>query len=188
MANTDNDINPKAERRNGRDSDPPVVLYVSEDSAYLNEVRHGLGHAGFSVVAAKSPAEAMELAVESALDAMLSDYNLMQQDALTLFGEIKTKMGDTAPPSIVIADYDEAVLKSKCKNAGVAGFHAKTDSLEKLLERVVSVIRDPEKKERVALSVSRRQFKGGTDTLTRIANQEHFLRRLNGESMASYRD
>jgi diguanylate cyclase (GGDEF)-like protein len=49
-------------------------------------------------------------------------------------------------------------------------------------------MKDKDKKNRIAATIARRHFKGGTDSLTRIANQEHFARRLNGESMASYRD
>jgi diguanylate cyclase (GGDEF)-like protein len=49
-------------------------------------------------------------------------------------------------------------------------------------------MRDHEKQHRIAQSVSKRRFKGGTDALTRVATHEHFSRRLNGESMASYRD
>ena len=171
-----------------RETDPPVVLYVSDDTAYLNEVRHSLGSAGFSVVTAKSPAEVVALTSESEFDALLSDYNLLQTDALSLYEEIRKIRGEATPPTIVVADYDEAVLKSRCKNAGAEGVHVKTESQEKLIDRVLSVLRDRDKRNRVAAAVARRQFKGGTDTLTRVANHEHFSRRLNGESMASYRD
>jgi diguanylate cyclase (GGDEF)-like protein len=171
-----------------RDTDPPVVLYVSEDTAYLNEVRHSLGQAGFSVVTAKSPAEVVALTTQSEFDALLSDYNLMSTDALSLYEEIRKIRGAATPPTIVVADYDESVLKLRCKNAGAEGVHVKTESQEKLIDRVLSVIKDRDKRNRIAGTIARRQFKGGTDTLTRVANQEHFSRRLNGESMASYRD
>lgn len=181
-------IDDTKKKSHARDTDPPVVLYVSDDSAYLNEVRHSLGQAGFSVVTAKSPAEVVALTTESEFDALLSDYNLLQTDALTMFEEIRRIRGADSPPTIIVADYDEAVLKARCKNAGTDGVHVKTESQEKLIDRVLSIIRDKDKRNRITENISRRQFKGGTDTLTRVANQEHFARRLNGESMASYRD
>jgi diguanylate cyclase (GGDEF)-like protein len=167
---------------------PPVVLYISDDTAYLNEVRHNLGQAGFSVVTTRSPAEVVELTQESEFDALLSDYNLIRSDALTLFGQIKKALGKATPPTLVMSDFEEEVLRSRCIAAGTEGIHVKTDSAELLIERVLSIMKDGEKRERIASAVSRRHFKGGTDTLTRVATYEHFSRRLNGESMASYRD
>ncbi len=167
---------------------PPVVLYVSDDIAYLNEVRHNLGQAGFSVVTARSPAEVVELTHESEFDALLSDYNLIQSDALSLFAQIKTSLGNDTPPTLILSDFEEEVLRSRCVSAGTEGLHVKSDSVELLIERVLSIIKDEEKRDRIAAAVSKRHFKGGTDTLTRVASYEHFTRRLNGESMASYRD
>jgi diguanylate cyclase (GGDEF)-like protein len=169
-------------------SNPPVVLYVSDDDAYRNEVRYNLGQAGFSVVTTKSPAEALELAQESEFDALLSDYNLIQSDALTLFQKIKGTLGNATPPMLVMSDFEEEVLRSRCVATGTEGLHVKSESAELLIERVISIMRDHEKQRRIAQSVSKRHFKGGTDALTRVATQEHFSRRLNGESMASYRD
>jgi diguanylate cyclase (GGDEF)-like protein len=165
-----------------------VVLYVSDDTAYLNEVRHNLGQAGFSVITARSPAEVKELTSHSEFDAFLSDYNLLQTDALSLFEDIRRIKGESTPPTLIINDYEESVLKQRCENAGTAGLHVKTESHERLIDRILSIIKDQDKRNRIAATIARRHFKGGTDTLTRIANQEHFARRLNGESMASYRD
>lgn len=171
-----------------RNSNPPVVLYVSDDVGYLNEVRHNLGQAGFSVVTTKSPAEAIELAQESEFDVLISDYNLIRTDAVSLFQQIKSELGDRTPPMLVMSDFEEEVLRSRCVNAGTEGLHVKSDSVELLIERVLSIMRDSDKRNQIAASISKRQFKGGTDTLTRVATYEHFARRLNGESMASYRD
>ena len=164
------------------------MLYVSDDKAYLNEVRHNLGQAGFSVVTARSPAEVKELTAQSDFDAFLSDYNLLQTDALTLYEEIRTLKGDSTPPTLIISEHDEAVIRKRCKTLGAEGVHLKSESHERLIDRLLSILKDADKKNRIAATIARRHFKGGTDTLTRIANQEHFARRLNGESMASYRD
>jgi two-component system, chemotaxis family, response regulator WspR len=179
---------PKTDMLRSRETNPPVVLYVSDDTAYLNEVRHSLGQAGFSVVTAKSPTEAVELTSQSEFDALISDYNLLQTDALSLYEEIRKILGEMTPPTIVVADHDEAVMRARCRTAGADGVHVKGESHEKLVDHVISILRDIDKRNRIAAAASRRQFKGGTDTLTRVANQEHFSRRLNGESMASYRD
>lgn len=171
-----------------REPAPPVILYVSEDTAYLNAVRQSFGLAGFSVVTAKSPAEVIELTKNSDFDVLLCDYNLFQTDGLTLFNEIKRRQGVATPPTLVMSDTHEKILRKRCEDAGTAGLYVKTESQEDLIEKVLSLIRDPEKRTRAAEGVARRHFKGGTDTLTRLATQEHFTRRLNGESMASYRD
>lgn len=91
---------PRTDMLRARETNPPVVLYVSDDTAYLNEVRHSLGQAGFSVVTAKSPTEAVELTSQSEFDALLSDYNLLQTDALSLYKAIRKIRGDLTPPTI----------------------------------------------------------------------------------------
>ncbi|MCP4605298.1 MAG: diguanylate cyclase [Proteobacteria bacterium] len=171
-----------------KDNEPPVALYVSDDKAYLNTVRRNLGQAGFSVVTTRSPKDAVELTVESEFDAVLIDYDLLQIDALTLLEQIRNLIGDETPPTLVITEQETATLKTRCFAAGASGHHAKSESIELLIERVTSSLRSEIKRSRVVRSASRMRFKGGTDPLTQVATKEHFRRRLKGESAAAYRD
>ncbi len=167
---------------------PPVVLYVSDDKGYLNTVRRNLGQAGFSVVTTRSPAEAVELATESVFDVVLSDYDLLQMDAVTLFEQIWSFLGKSAPPTLVIMEQNVEALNKRCHSAGIKAHHVKSESAELLIERVTALLRNEKKRDLIAMTASRRRFKGGTDPLTQVATKEHFNRRLKGESIAAYRD
>ncbi len=171
-----------------KNSNPPVVLCVSDDTAYLNTIRRNLGEAGFSVVSSRSAAEATELTAESEIDAILCDYNLKQMDALSLYEVLKDKNPTSTPPMLVIAEHFSEPLESKCRAAGTTGLLVKSENVEELIGRVTMMLHDEDKRYYVERTSSRRRFKGGTDSLTRVATKEHFNRRLNGESVAAYRD
>lgn len=168
--------------------EPPLILYLSSDKAYLNEVRRNLGLAGFSVVTTTSCAEAVELSAESHLDAILSDYELPQTDALSVFEEIRELHGEQTPPMLILGEYDLPALRNRCVAAGTDGLHLKTESIDTLIERVTSLLRNDDKRHLVEKSASAKRFVGSTDPLTQIATRDYFIRRLKGESFASYRE
>ncbi len=169
-------------------SEPPLVLYVSNDTAYLNTVRRNLCHAGFSVVTTRSTAEAVELTSQSDVDAILSDYNLPQTDALAFFEQLQQLHGDNTPPTLIVGDHDVEALKSRCIAVGTEGLHVKSQSAEQLIDRVTSILRNESKRDQIMYSSPRISLKSGIDPLTQVSSREYFKRRLNGESVASYRD
>ena len=166
----------------------PVVLYVSDDTAYLNTVRRSLGQAGFTAMTTPSPLEALELSRRSVIDAVLCDYDMLQMDAVALIEHLAVLHGKNAPPTLVIGDQHSPALLIRCTEAGAVGLHAKSDSIEILLDRVTSMIRDEGKSQMIQESSARRRFEGGTDPHTGIASRDHFARRFNGESLVAYRD
>ena len=172
----------------GRHDELPVILCVSEDKAFLNTTRAGLGYAGFIAVATSSSTEASELIGETAVDAVVCDYDLSQLDGITFFEEVRAKRGDQTPPTLIVGDHYSAPLLARCLQAGTAGLHSKSDPIESLIERVISIIRDDDKRARVEESATKRVAPGGVDPLTRIASKDHFTRRLSAESVASYRE
>jgi diguanylate cyclase (GGDEF)-like protein len=171
-----------------RQSEPPLVLCLSADPSFANNVRRALAEAGFSAVYARSPAEAIELVTESNFDALLCDYDLLQSDALTLYEHIKDATISAAPPLLVALDRPSEAIESQAAQAGADGVWIKSDNMEDLVSRVAEMIRDDGKRFLVESSASKRRLRGGTDPLTRIASREHFNRRFNGESAAAYRD
>lgn len=177
----------RSSRPHGRD-EPPVILCVSEDKAFLNTTRVALGHAGFVAVATTSTAEAIELTDQTAFDALICDYDMSQTDGIALFEEIFETLGDETPPTLIAGEHYAAPLLARCLKAGTAGLHSKSEPAESLVERVISILRDDDKRHRVEESSAKRMVLGGVDPLTRIASKEHFSRRLSAESVASYRE
>ncbi len=165
-----------------------MVLCVSEDTAFLNTVRVNLGQAGFVVITSRNPQEALDLSASQEVDAFICDYAMSQLDGITLFERLSAARGDRVPPTLIVNDNYAAPLLARCVTAGAAGLHAKTEPPETLVERVISMVADLEKRRHLESTSSRRAVQGGTDPLTRIASKEHFARRLSAESIASYRD
>ncbi|MDD5307705.1 MAG: diguanylate cyclase [Deltaproteobacteria bacterium] len=170
-----------------RDSIPPIVLYVSNDAAHLNMVRKALGEVGFSVVTSRSAAEARDLARTPEIDAVVCDYDMSQVDGVSLCLEMQGERVEPTPMLVVSEHWAPAVL-ARCLKAGLAGLHVKSEPPELLVDRVLSMIKDEGKRELIESRVAKRQVGGGTDPVTRIGTRQHFQRRLNAESGASYRD
>ncbi len=177
-----------AEKKRSKRTEPPIVLCLSDDTACINMVRRSLGQAGFSVVISRSPAEAADLMTKTNVDVLLCDYVLPNTDVLDFFNRARSIHGSETPPALILGDHDTEILKSQCRAAGTAGYWIKSGSPESLIEKVISFIRDENKRNSIVRTGSRRLVKGSTDPLTQIATREHFLRRLNGESLTSYRD
>jgi diguanylate cyclase (GGDEF)-like protein len=166
----------------------PIALCVSEDTAFLNTVRVNLGQAGFVVVTSRNPQEALDLSASQEVDVFICDYAMSQLDGITLFERLSAARGERTPPTLIVNDKYAGPLLARCVTAGAAGLHAKTEPPETLVERVISMVVDVEKRRHLESTASRRAVQGGTDVLTRIASKEHFARRLSAESIASYRD
>ena len=139
----------------GSHDELPVILCVSEDKTFLNTTRASLGYAGFVAVATSSAAEASELIGETAIDAVICDYELSQIDGIAFFEAVAAGRGDQTPPTLIVGDHYSAPLLARCLQAGTAGLHSKSDPIESLIERVISIIRDDTKRARVE-ALSRR--------------------------------
>ena len=172
----------------GSHDELPVILCVSEDKGFLNTTRTGLGYAGFVAVATSSATEAIELVGETAIDAVICDYELSQMDGIAFYEQVSALRSDETPPTLIVGQSYSAPLLARCLQAGTAGLHSKTEPVETLIERVISIIRDDAKRARVEESAARRVAPGGVDPLTRVGGKEHFTRRLSAESVASYRE
>ncbi len=181
-------VNDMAFMSRDNQSEPPVILCISDDTAHLNNIRRNLSQAGFSVITTRSSADAIDLTLESDIDALLCDYDLPQMDAISLFEQIRLLHGDRTPPTLVISEYEADTISARCTSAGIEGLHVKSGSAESLVNRVTSMIRNDTKRFHVEQVSGRRQLKGGTDPLTNIASKAHFMRRFNAESNAAYRD
>jgi diguanylate cyclase (GGDEF)-like protein len=166
----------------------PVLLCVSEDTAFLNTARTNLGQAGFVVVTSRTPEEAIDLSASQEIDAIICDYTLSQLDGISLFERIGREATGVVPPTLIVNDTYAAPLLARCVAVGAAGLLAKNEPPETLVERAMSMVRDAGKRRYLEKSASRRAVQGGTDSLTRIASRDHFSRRLSAESIASYRD
>lgn len=167
----------------------PTALCISEDKAFLNNIRSYLGKTGFIAIITSNPTEALVLAEDNKLDVIICDYELSQIDGISLFEKIQAHNGeDNTPPTLIMTEKYAAPLLSRCVTAGAAGLQAKSEPIDVIIERVISLLEDTVLRNHLELSVSKRATQGGIDLLTRIASRKHFSRRFSAESVASYRD
>jgi diguanylate cyclase (GGDEF)-like protein len=167
----------------------PTALCLSEDKAFLNTIRLNLGKSGFVVIITSNPAEAAVLAEDNKIDAIICDYNLSRTDGITFFESMLEQKGiDATPPTLIVSEQYAAPLLTRCVNAGAAGLHSKTEPVETLVERVISILKDSKTRNYLEINSPKRAIQGGTDPLTKIASKHHFARRFSAESVASYRD
>ena len=167
----------------------PTALCISEDKSFLNSIRAHLGKSGFVAIVTSNPTEALVLAEDNRLDVIICDYELSQIDGISLFEKIQENKGESnTPPTLIMSEKYAAPLLSRCVTAGASGLQAKTEPMDMIIERIISVLEDTELRNELELNVTRRAVEGGTDLLTRIASRKHWSRRFSAESVASYRD
>ncbi|MBN2342668.1 MAG: diguanylate cyclase [Deltaproteobacteria bacterium] len=167
----------------------PTALVISEDKSFLNSVRVNLGKNGFIAIITSNPNEALVLSEDNKLDVIICDYELSQIDGISLFEKIQENKGeDQTPPTLITTDKMAGPLLARCVTAGAAGLQAKSEPIEMIIERVISLLEDTTLRNELEMSVTKRSTEGGTDMLTRIASRKHFSRRFSAESVASYRD
>jgi len=164
------------------------VLLLSSDSGFVNHARRSLSRAGFTVVAARSSAEGLQLAAELRFDGLVIDYEQQSCDGIGLFEEIKAQNGGETPPCLVLGERECGALASRCRGAGVAGLHAKSDGVEKLIARLTRLLTDQAKRGTIEQTIGRREQDWNVDSLTGLPSEIYFGRRLLGESMTAAED
>ncbi|MBN2718650.1 MAG: diguanylate cyclase [Deltaproteobacteria bacterium] len=167
----------------------PTALCISEDKSFLNSIRVHLGKSGFVAIVTSNPTEALVLAEDNRLDVIICDYELSQIDGISLFEKIQENKGEkNTPPTLIVSEKYASPLLSRCVTAGAAGLQAKSEPMDMIIERVISILEDTELRNELEMTATRRAVEGGTDLLTRIASRKHWSRRFSAESVASYRD
>jgi len=119
------------------------VLVVDDEVALCEMLSLYLDHKGFSVTAAHTIEQAMEMLNQNSFQFQLVvlDLNLAGQDGLEVLRFVKANRPHL--PVIVFTglDVDEALVK-KCLADRVDGFMRKTDGLEKLFAEIQRHLHD----------------------------------------------
>lgn len=95
-----------------------VVLLVDDDENILQFVAMALRHAGFEVVTATCPSEAMEQNGRRRFDAVLLDYGLPEATGVELLQQIRKVHPQM--PAVLSSGRVSAELKAAARSLGVA--------------------------------------------------------------------
>jgi diguanylate cyclase (GGDEF)-like protein len=164
------------------------VLCVTENRAFLNRLRSSLADAGFSVVICRTAAEAYEMLAVSKFDVVVLDQALSRTDGLSVWREIRRGLARDAPPTLIAVEHWDAALLGQVVAAEAAGMVLTSARGEEIIRQVIDVMKNPVRRTVVEEALGERVLDGGIDPVTRIANAQHFSRRLVGESVAAYRE
>src|SRR5579884_1946510 len=120
-----------------------TVLVVEDDPGVSTLERRRLERAGFDVVTASRPAEALDALRARQPDVMLLDYRLSGADGLDFYAEVKAAGLDV--PVILVTGFGNEATAVRALRAGVRDFVSKSaeflDYLPEAVDRVLRQVR-----------------------------------------------
>ncbi len=99
-----------------------MILVVDDQKNMCWILSKVLAEAGFAVVTAETAAEALAIAVNGEITAMIIDYRLPDKSGLTLLGELRRYYPHL--PAVLITSYGSRQLQEEALRQG---FHAYMD-------------------------------------------------------------
>lgn len=117
------------------------ILVAEDEPHLLLLIRRKLESAGYDVVPIVNGEEALQLALDNTPDLMLLDVMLPGRDGLEICQQVKTSLGDNAPPVILISARGQQFDVQAGIAAGADDYIIKPFAPGVLLERVQSALR-----------------------------------------------
>ena len=113
----------------------PHILFVDDEASIREMLSLYFRKKGFTVTAAVTGQEAMELVDQVRFSLAILDVNLAGENGLELLGFVKSNQPDL--PVVMFTGYDsDANLLEKALSGGASGFMRKSESLDALLAEV----------------------------------------------------
>lgn len=109
-------------------SAPVSVLLIDDDPASTHLCARYLGREksrNYELVSADTAAEGVSTAVSGSFDIILVDYYLPGSSAIEVIEKIHERLGENAPPAIVLTADDSAKTATNAMHAGASDFLAK---------------------------------------------------------------
>ena len=115
------------------------LLVVEDTPALAQQLRHGLGEAGFAVDAAMDGEEALHLGDTEPYDAVVLDLGLPRVDGLTVLR--RWRAAGRAMPVLILTARDSWSEKVEGLNAGADDYLSKPFAMAELVARLNALIR-----------------------------------------------
>ncbi|MGH3863613.1 response regulator transcription factor, partial [Actinokineospora sp.] len=116
----------------------PRVLIVDDDRMLVALLERGLAYEGFDVRVAHSGTEALARARDEALDVVLLDIGMPDEDGFTVLAELR-RTSDV--PVVMLTARDEVTDKVGALDSGADDYVAKPFDLDELMARMRAVLR-----------------------------------------------
>jgi len=116
-------------------------ILVSDDSASMRQmVIFTLNQANHEVIEADNGLEALELAKQHQLDAIITDINMPLLDGLSLVRELRTLPAYQFKPILLLTTETDPVKKQEARQAGATGWITKPFDPDKLLAAIRKIL------------------------------------------------
>jgi two-component system alkaline phosphatase synthesis response regulator PhoP len=112
------------------------VLAVDDEADILRLVRIKLEKAGFEVSTASDGEEGIEKALSEKPDIMVIDIMMPKKDGYQVVTEVKDKLGDAAPATILLSSKGQEHDVEKGLTSGADDYIIKPFSPRELVERI----------------------------------------------------
>ncbi|GAB4409690.1 MAG: hypothetical protein Kow00106_03260 [Anaerolineae bacterium] len=123
-----------------RDSHMPTVLIVDDHQVVRRVVRHALQPLALDVIEAENAGTALTLAESFALDLVLVDTNLPDEDGFRLLQQLKALPHLATAPMIMLSSSGGSDEEIRAREAGAAAFLSKPFHTQALREAVLGAL------------------------------------------------
>lgn len=127
----------------GSDSNPKKVLIVDDHSIVRRGLTEFLGQQPDLCIcaAASSGEEALEIVEGQPIDLAIVDISMGRMDGIELTERLKRRYPEMLV--LILSMHDESLYGERARRAGAAGFVAKQDGGDALLEAISRILSDP---------------------------------------------
>lgn len=117
-----------------------TILVIEDDHFFLELVKLHLLMSGYTVQAAKDPAEGLRAIAESSPDLVLLDLDLPYMSGFEVLGALRADPAYREIPVIVITGRTDGESHARCHNLGIDGFLTKPLDGNKLIEATAAAL------------------------------------------------
>jgi CheY-like chemotaxis protein len=131
-----------------RPTDVIRVVAIDDESDILRLIRIKLSKEGFEVITASDGEEGVRTVLQEKPDVMVVDVMMPGKDGYQVVSEVKSKLGETAPVTIMLTSKAEEADMVKGLSVGADDYITKPFSPRELIERInVAMIKVAKNKE-----------------------------------------
>lgn len=113
-----------------------TILAVDDEAHILHVVSLKLANAGFNVLTANDPEEALELAATSSIDLLITDFQMPGMSGIELARKLHSEPGRKNLPAMLLTAHGLALEQVELAHAGITICLSKPFSPRDLLEKV----------------------------------------------------
>ncbi|MCG3137893.1 MAG: Alkaline phosphatase synthesis transcriptional regulatory protein PhoP [Phycisphaerae bacterium] len=116
------------------------VLVVDDEIHIINVVAMKFRHAGYEVLTARDPQEALEIARTEVPDLVITDHQMPGGSGIDLCKTLRSSTETTEIPIILLTAYDFSIVKEELGNCNVCTIMPKPFSPRELLAKAAEIV------------------------------------------------